>query len=72
MLSAEKHERLLRRLRSPDESVRVHAAVRLTASDVDADRVRAALEQARDDPAPHVGRLAAWVLERLPPTRQAA
>jgi HEAT repeat protein len=71
-LSSRKHEKLLRRLRAPDEALRVHAALRLVGPDVDADRVRAALEQALADPDPHVRRLAGWVLGRLAPEQQVA
>ncbi len=65
MLPVEKLEKLLVRLRAPDQAVRVHAAVRLTAADVDAGAVRPGLEQALDDPDAHVRRLAGWVLARL-------
>ncbi len=71
-LSVEKHERLLSRLRSPDEAVRVHAALRLTGPGVDAGLVRPALEQALADPDAHVRRLAGWVLGRLTPPASAA
>jgi hypothetical protein len=71
-LSANKHERLLRRLRAPDEAVRVHAALRLTGPGVNAGLVRPGLEQALADPDPHVRRLAGWVLARLARDEQVA
>jgi len=71
-LSAEKLDRLLRRLYCPDEAVRVHAAFRLTGSGVDAEAVRPALEAALRDSDAHVRRLAAWVLARLGQARHAA
>ena len=72
MLSAERLDRLLRRLHSPDEAVRVYAALRLTGAGVDAEAVRPALEAALGDVDPHVRRLAAWVLSRLGQARRAA
>ena len=71
-LSAEKVDRLLRRLHAPDKVVRVHAALRLTGPGVDVGAVRPVLEAALADADPHVRRLAAWVLSRLGQTRQAA
>src|SRR5262245_43459529 len=71
-LSRKKLDRLVRRLHSPDEVVRVHAAQRLTASDVDEDAVRPALVAALTDPDPQVRKLAGWVLERLGPSSHAA
>lgn len=71
-LSEEKLQRLLRRLHSPDEAVRVHAALRLTGAGVDAEAIRPTLEDALSDPEAHVRHLAGWVLERLPATRRAA
>lgn len=71
-LSAEKLDRLLSRLHAPDEAVRVHAALRLTGTGVEAERVRPTLEAALGDADPHVRRLAAWVLSRLGGKRLAA
>jgi hypothetical protein len=71
-LSPGKHEILLSRLRAPDEVVRVHAALRLSGSRIDADLVRPALEQALTDADSHVRRLAGWVLARLGRGEQAA
>ena len=71
-LTAEKLDRLLRRLHAPDEAVRVHAALRLTGVGVDVEAVRPALEEALGDVDSHVRRLAAWVLSRLDQTRRAA
>jgi HEAT repeat protein len=72
LLPAEKVERLLSRLHAPDESVRIHAALRLTGTGIDVERVRPTLEMALGDPDSHVRRLAAWVLARLAPVRRAA
>ncbi len=69
-LSAEQHRHLLCRLHSPDELVRVQAALRLSGSGVDALAIRPALDAALADPEPHVRRMAAWVIAQLP--RQAA
>ena len=71
-LPAEKIERLLSRLHSPDEAVRVHAALRLTGRGIDAEQVRPTLETALADPDPHVRRLAAWVLTQIGSMRRVA
>jgi uncharacterized membrane protein len=71
-LSADKVERLLNRLHSPEEAKRVHAALRLAGPGVDAEQIRPALEAARADADPHVRRLADWILERLGASRPAA
>ena len=72
LLSPRKHEKLLRRLHSPDEAIRVHAALQMIGPGVDAGLVRAGLAQALSDSDPHVRRLAAWVLARLAPASRAA
>lgn len=65
LIPAEKVERWLQRLHSPDEAKRIHAAMRLAGTGVDPQQIRTALEAARIDPDPHISRLAAWVLDRL-------
>ncbi len=61
----ERLERLMRRLRSADDAVRIHAALRLTGEGIDAARARPALTEALNDGDPEVRRLAAWTLARL-------
>jgi hypothetical protein len=64
-LPDEKWERLVGRLRSEDEAKRVHAALRLSGSRVDADRTRPAMQEALADENAHVRKLASWVLAQL-------
>jgi hypothetical protein len=58
-------DRHLRRLRSDDEAIRIHAAIRLTTPGLDVERVRTGLTEALNDPEAPVRKLAAWALARL-------
>ncbi|MFO0926668.1 MAG: HEAT repeat domain-containing protein [Gemmataceae bacterium] len=70
--SPDRLQKWLRRLHAPDEVLRVHAAMRLTAPGVDASDALPALQQALADPDPDVRQVAGWVLARLPAARRAA
>ncbi len=61
----ERLARLLARLRSDDESIRIHAALRLTGPGIDAAQARRALSEALHDADEPVRKLAAWALARL-------
>lgn len=61
----ERLSRWLRQLREPDELVRAYAAMRLTGPGLDAEAVRAGLQEALQVPDPEVRRLATWALARL-------
>lgn len=65
-------EKQLRRLRSDDEAVRIHAAMRLAGPGLEVARVRAGLTEALNDPQEPVRKLAAWVLARLGSGEQGA
>lgn len=64
-ISQDRVAKQLRRLRSDDEAVRLHATLQLTSADLDAALVRAGLSQALTDDSPEVRKLAAWALARL-------
>ena len=69
----ERLTRLLARLRSSDETIRIHAALRLTGPGIDAAQARLALSEALHDADEPVRKLAAWAMARLAgPTRAAA
>ena len=57
--------RLMERLRSHDEAVRIHAALRLAGPGIDPVLARPELSAALRDPDEAVRKLAAWLLARL-------
>jgi len=61
----ERLDRLMGRLRSHDDAIRIHAALRLTGPGIDPTRARPALTDALNDADAEVRRLAAWALARL-------
>lgn len=70
--SSERLRKWLRRLRAPDEVLRVHAAMRLTTPGQDVQEALPELRAALNDADPQVRHLAAWVLEHLEAPRHAA
>jgi HEAT repeat protein len=64
-LTREDQERLLRRLRSEDETLRAHAILQLTEDASGLAAARPALAEALGDDVPEVRRLAAWALSRI-------